>query len=162
MPGSIMATGSVVLMPLSAGSGVVDMGKKLRGRGAVPGIAEGRALVCPDSIQGLAGVDAKTGVIIEKGHVEEGQSIDGRILVLPASKGSNCWSSQFNSAMFNGIKPAGWIVRRLDARVGVAAVMVGSPMVADFNDVDPCVEIQTGDLVLINGETGEVTIEGCR
>lgn len=122
------------------------------------GIAEGWALVCPDSIQGWAGIDEKSGVIIEKGHVEEGQSIDGRILVIPASKGSNCWSGHFNSAMINGVKPAGWVVTRIDTRVAVAAVVVGSPMVADFNDVDPCREIKTGDWVRIDGSTGRVEI----
>ncbi len=134
------------------------MKKVIKARGAIRGIAEGEALVCPDSIQGWAGIDEKTGVIIEKGHVEEGTSIDGRILVIPASKGSNCWSGHFNSAMINGVKPAGWVVRQIDTRVGVAAVVVGSPMVADFTDVDPCAEIKTGDWVRVNGDTGEVEI----
>lgn len=134
------------------------MKRVIKGRGAVRGIAEGEALVCPDSIQGWAGIDEKTGVIIEKGHAEEGQSINGRILVIPASKGSNCWSGHFNSAMINGVKPAGWVVTQIDARVGVAAVVVGSPMVADFIDVDPCEAIKTGDIVKVNGNTGEVEI----
>lgn len=130
----------------------------INGRGAIKGIAEGEALVCPNSIQGWAGIDEITGVIIEKGHVEEGTSINGRILVIPASKGSNCWSGHFNSAMINGVKPAGWVVTQIDSRVGVAAVVVGSPMVADFTDVDPCREIKTGDWVKVNGDTGEVEI----
>lgn len=134
------------------------MKKTITGRGAIRGIAEGEALVCPDSIQGWAGIDGKTGVIIEKGHVEEGQSIDGRVLVIPASKGSNCWSSHFNSAMHNDVKPAGWVVSQIDARVGVAAVVVGAPMVADFSDVDPCKEINTGDWVRVDGDTGAVEI----
>ncbi len=60
--------------------------------------------------------------------------------------------------MINGVKPAGWVVRQIDTRVGVAAVVVGSPMVADFTDVDPCAEIKTGDWVRVNGDTGEVEI----
>jgi predicted aconitase with swiveling domain len=145
-------------MQQSLENGALDMKRVIKGRGAVNGIAEGEALVCPDSIQGWAGIDEETGVIIEKRHVEEGQSIDGRILVIPASKGSNCWSGHFNSAMINGVKPAGWVVTQIDARVGVAAVVVGSPMVADFTDVDPCRAIKTGDWVKVNGDTGEVEI----
>ena len=130
----------------------------LKGRGAIKGIAEGEALVCPDSIQGWAGIDDISGKIIEKGHVAEGESITDKILVIPSSKGSNCWSGHFNSAMINGHKPAGWVVTIMDSRVGVAAVVVGSPMVADFNDVDPCKTIKTGDWIMVNGNTGEVKI----
>ncbi|MBK5260974.1 MAG: DUF126 domain-containing protein [Peptostreptococcaceae bacterium] len=130
----------------------------IRGRGAIKGIAEGEALVCPNSIQGWAGIDDITGVIIEKGHIAEGESIDGKILVIPASKGSNCWSSHFNSAMINGRKPAAWIIKAIDSRVGVAAVVVDVPMVTDFADVDPCQYIKTGDWVKVNGNNGEVEI----
>ncbi len=145
-------------MPLFLEGGIVKMKTVIKGRGAIAGVAEGEALVCPDSIQGWAGVDEITGVIIEKGHIEEGTSIDGRILVIPSSKGSNCWSGHFNSAMINGVKPAGWVVRQIDSRVGVAAVVVGSPMVVDFPGIDPCRAIKTGDWVKVNGDTGEVEI----
>ena len=132
--------------------------EKIKGRGAIKGIAEGEAIVCPDSIQGWAGIDDITGIIIEKGHIAQGESIDDKILVIPSSKGSNCWSGHFNSAMINGKKPAGWVVSKIDSRVGVAAVVIGSPMVADFEDIDPCQSIKTGDWVKVNGNTGEVEI----
>lgn len=130
----------------------------LQGRGAVGGIAEGEALVCPDSIQGWSGIDDHTGVIIEKGHVAEGTPIDGRILVLPASKGSNCWSGHFHAAMINGKKPAGWVVRKIDSRVGVAAVVLGIPLVTDFEGDDPCQIIRTGDWVRVDGDRGVVEV----
>ncbi len=131
----------------------------LKARGAYTGIAEGLALVCPDSIQGWAGVSDTTGEIIEKGHVEEGVNIHGRILVLPCSKGSNGWSCHFNSAMQAGFKPAGWIFSKMDSRAGVATVVVGSPAVADFEEgVEPCDIIKSGDKIRINGDTGLVEI----
>ena len=37
---------------------------EMKGRVALPGRAEGVALVCPDSIQGWAGVSDQTGEII--------------------------------------------------------------------------------------------------
>ena len=130
----------------------------LKARGAIGGTAEGRALVCPDSIQGWAGVSDTTGVIIEKGHAEEGQCIDGRILVLPCSKGSNGWSCHFHSAMRAGFKPAGWIFTKMDSRAGVASVVIGSPSVADFEGEDPCDIIKSGDWLKIDGDTGIVTV----
>lgn len=131
----------------------------IKGRGAIGGTAVGEALVCPESIQGWAGVDDQTGIIIEKGHSQEGQCMAGKILVLPCSKGSNGWSCHFHSAMVKGFKPAGWIFTKLDSRAGVASVVVDIPMVADFPaDVDLFALIETGDMVEVNGNTGEVTI----
>lgn len=132
----------------------------IHGRGAYPGIVTGKALVCPESIQGWAGVDDHTGCIIEKGHSQEGKCIDNQILVLPCSKGSNGWSCHFHSAMVGGFRPAGWVFTKLDSRAAVAAVVVQVPTVADFPaDVDLFALISTGDTVTINGTTGEVIIE---
>ena len=130
----------------------------LKGRGAIKGIAEGEALVCPESIQGWAGVSDTTGKIIERGHSQEGQNIHGRILVLPCSKGSNGWSCHFHSAMMAGFIPAGWIFTKMDSRAGVAAVVVGSPAVADVEDGDPCEILRTGDWIRLDGTTGEIIV----
>ncbi|SCM81832.1 conserved hypothetical protein [uncultured Sporomusa sp.] len=130
----------------------------LKARGAIRGVAEGEALVCPESIQGWAGVSDTTGEIIERGHAEEGQNINGRILVLPCSKGSNGWSCHFHSAMRAGFIPAGWVFTKMDSRAGVAAVVLGVPAVADFEDVDPCEVIKSGDWVRVDGNTGTVEV----
>lgn len=131
----------------------------IKGRSAVKGIAEGEAMVCPDSIQGWAGVDDETGIIIEKGHVHEGDCIEGKILVLPCSKGSNGWSSHFHSAKVKGKTPAGWVMTKLDSRAGVAAVVIGAPMVSDLeNGQDPCKIIQSGDWVKVDGDNGIIEI----
>jgi hypothetical protein len=131
----------------------------IKGRPGIKGIAEGEALVCEDSIQGWAGVDDSTGVIIERGHKEEGTTVDGKILVLPCSKGSNGWSCHFNSAQVNGHKPAGWIFSKLDSRAGVAAVVLDIPTVSDFDeDVDLFSIIESGDWIKVDGNTGDVEI----
>jgi predicted aconitase with swiveling domain len=60
--------------------------------------------------------------------------------------------------MINGKKPAGWVVSRMDSRVGVAAVVVGVPLVTDFDEVDPCRVIKTGDWIRVDGDSGTVLI----
>ncbi|MCL2368558.1 MAG: DUF126 domain-containing protein [Oscillospiraceae bacterium] len=131
----------------------------IKGRGAVKGIAHGEALVCPESIQGWSGVSDTTGEIIEKGHSQEGACISDKILILPGTKGSNGWSCHFHSAMISGFKPAGWAFNKMDSRAGVACVVLDIPAVADFEeDTDICAIIKTGDLVTINGDTGEIII----
>lgn len=135
----------------------------INGRGAFGGVVEGEALVCPESIQGWAGVDDKTGKIIERGHSQEGKCIDGKILVLPCSKGSNGWSSHFHSAAVGGYIPKGMIFTKIDSRAGVAVAVLKVPAICDFEDVDPCAVIHTGDHIRMDGRTGvvEITTEDC-
>ncbi len=132
----------------------------IKGRPAFKGIAEGRAMVCPTSIQGWAGVEAKTGNIIEKGHVHEGESFGGKILVIPSSKGSCGWAGLFQGPLaLSGIKPLGWVVQYADSKVGVAGTLTGVPMVADFpDDVNIFDYIKDGDRLIVNGNDGTVTI----
>lgn len=131
----------------------------IKGRGAVPGIAEGVALVCPDSIAGNSGALGDTdGIIYERGNVNYGVSIKDRILVVPCSKGSNGFSSRFKGALISGAGPAGWVARRIDARLGVALASMNLPAVVDFESVDPLDVIKTGDLIKIDGSNGEVMI----
>ena len=85
------------------------------GRGVYDGVVEAEAMVCPESIQGWAGVEEKTGIIIEKGHSHEGEQIDGKVLIMPCAKGSNGWASHFHSAKVAGHVPAAWVFEKLDS-----------------------------------------------
>ncbi|KUO70779.1 MAG: hypothetical protein APF77_07640 [Clostridia bacterium BRH_c25] len=133
---------------------------KLKARGAYPGIAQGRAVVCPDSIAGNSGALGDTdGIIYEKGNVNYGVCIKDAILVVPCAKGSNGFSAHFKGAQIAGVRPAGWISTRMDARLGVAVASMGIPAVADFAaDENPVEKIKTGDWVVIDGNTGEVIV----
>lgn len=132
---------------------------KLKARPAYPGKASGEALVCPTSIQGWSGMSEVTGLIIEEGHPEKGNSIKGKILVIPYGKGSTGWSGHFHSAAVAGFSPAGWLFSTMDSRCGVATAALEIPAVADFpEDVDIFSLIQTGDYIEMDGTTGEVTV----
>ena len=132
---------------------------KLKGRPAYPGKVTAEALVCPQSIQGWAGVSEVTGLIIEKGHVEEGQSVKGKILVIPYGKGSTGWSGHFHSAAVAGFSPAGWLFSSIDSRCGVAAAALEIPAIADFPEGAELFNIiKTGDIIEMDGSTGEVIV----
>lgn len=132
----------------------------LKGRGAIKGITEGYAVVCPDSIAGNSGALGDVdGVIYEKGNVNYGLCIKNAILVVPCAKGSNGFSAHFKAAFIAGVRPAGWVASKMDGRLGVAVASMNIPTVCDFSDAeDPIALIKTGDLVRINGETGEVFV----
>lgn len=129
----------------------------LKGRVAFSGNATGEAIVCPDSIQGWAGVDDKTGIIIEDANPEKGKCIAEKILVLPYGKGSTGWSGHFHSAAVSGFKPAGWLFPQMDSRSGVASAVLSIPTITDFSE-DIFKIIKTGDKIEINGQTGEVRV----
>ena len=131
----------------------------LKGRGVIPGVAEGTALVCPHSITGWNGVDPKTGVITDFENENKGKTIKETILVMPGSKGSNGWSCYFGAARAAGSAPKGWMFSRIDSAAGVASSVMNSPTIVDFpEDQDPCKIIRNGDHVRMDGETGAVEI----
>jgi len=129
----------------------------LHGRGIYGGVAEGRAMVSSETIQGWSGLNEETGVVIEKGHPFEGLSIAGAILVLSGGKGSNGWSSHFHVARLRGLAPAGLIFPRMDSRTGVAVVVTKVPAVTDL-DEDPFEMIETGDWVRLDGDKGTIEV----
>lgn len=130
-----------------------------QGRGVVPGVVEGPALVCPGGLSAYGGVDVETGVITDFENINYGRTIKGSILILPSSKGSNGWSSSFTAAKVAGIAPAGWAFTQVDSSVGVAVTTLGIPAVVDFQTPgDPCQEVATGDWVRLDGNSGLLTI----
>src|SRR6056297_2015790 len=131
--------------------------KLIKGRGAIPGVSEGIAMVSMETIQGWSGLDDKTGLVIERGHPFEGMSIKDAVLVLSGGKGSNGWSCHFHAARVRGIGPAALIFPKMDSRTGVATVVTGVPTVTDL-EKDPFEYIQTGDLVRVDGNKGTVEI----
>lgn len=133
--------------------------KILKARGANGLVIEGYAMVCPNSIQGWSSIDMYTGVIIEKDHIYEGESIKGVILVIPCSRGSLGWSDYFCGAAIHGAGPIGFVVTKMDSKVATTVAIVDVPCVSDFSaDCDPCKEIKTGDYIRVDGNAGTVEI----
>ncbi|WP_432666350.1 DUF126 domain-containing protein [Wukongibacter baidiensis] len=131
----------------------------LKGRGVVPGKVEGKALVCPEGLEGYGGFDPRTGVIKEYSNVNKGKSIKDTILVLPGSRGSNGWSCYFGASRAAGSNPKGWLFNRIDSSSGVAAAIVKVPTIVDFpKGQNPCDFIENDDYVIMDGDTGIVEI----
>jgi len=66
------------------------------------------------------GVDPNTGVVLEKGHELQGQSIAGKVLVFPQGKGSTVGSYTLYRMKKNGTAPAAMINRETETIVAVA------------------------------------------
>ncbi|MCG8618525.1 MAG: DUF126 domain-containing protein [Desulfobacterales bacterium] len=129
----------------------------IHGRGALPGIAEGEALISEKTIIGWGGIDIYTGVIVEQGHPLEGRSLKDKILILDGSRGSNGWSLFFHAAQVSGFGPAGLIFPTLDSRTAVTAAVLNIPLVTDIRE-NIFHLISPGDMVRLDGTRGTITV----
>ncbi len=127
----------------------------LNGRIVRAGQAEGEALVSPDSIGFLGGVDPETGVILDQNHPLKGQSIAGKILVFPHGKGSTVGSYTILRLARNGVAPRAMINAESEAITAVGAIIANIPMV-DQIDIS---QIHTGDGVKMDDGRVEVRTE---
>jgi len=123
--------------------------EQLKGRLISKGKGEGEALVTSQPISFYGGVDPNTGVVIEKGHELQGQSVKGKILVFPTGKGSTVGSYTLYRMKKNGTAPAGMINKECETVVAVGAIISEIPCV-DKVDIS---KIKTGDKVHIENDT---------
>ncbi|MGH8868352.1 MAG: aconitase X swivel domain-containing protein [Actinomycetes bacterium] len=129
----------------------------LHGRGIVPGVAEGEALVSSETISGWGGIDPAQGVVIERRHPLFGISFAGKILVFPGAKGSSGWSGFFQATRLNGVAPLGMVFTTVTTKVALGAVVTRVPSVTDL-DQDPLEVVRTGDWVRVDADRGVVEV----
>lgn len=123
-----------------------------RGRVIKEGKVQGEALVSPEPIGFLGGVDPETGIVVEPGHPLEGECIAGKVLVFPTGKGSTVGSYTLYRLARKGLAPAAIVNAESDPVVAVGAIIAEIPMV-DRIDIE---NIETGDMVSIEGEVVKV------
>jgi predicted aconitase with swiveling domain len=128
---------------------------KLTGRKIFKGKVAGEALVTKDSISFYGGVDPETGVVVEKGHELENQSITDKILVFPSGKGSTVGSYVIYQMAKTGKGPKALILQDCEAIVAVGTIISELPCV-DQIDVS---KIETGMQLEVDGDNATVEIK---
>jgi hypothetical protein len=113
---------------------------------------EGIALVSRAPLSFYGGIDAKSGVVIEKGHELEGKNVKDRILVFPNGKGSTVGSYVIYGLKKNGFAPKAIINKETETIVATGAILAGIPCVDKVNTE----EIKEGERIQITTD-GEVT-----
>ena len=105
-------------------------------------------------------VDPVTGIVIEKGHDLEGQSIAGKILVFPNGKGSSVVQADgIYQLKVKGKAPKAMIIKNPDT------TLVASAIILDMTTVHGVEEefyqtVKTGDIVEVDADNGFVRIAG--
>lgn len=133
------------------------------GRALLAGEAVGPALVLGAPLSFWGGVDPHTGAVIDAHHPQRGVSITGRVLVMPAARGSSSSSSVLAEAIRLGTGPLAILIGEPDEILVLGALVAAEiygtvcPMVA----VEPEIlgRIATGDEVTVAAD-GVVSIGG--
>ncbi len=116
------------------------------------GKATGPALITREPLSFLGGVDPSTGIIIEKGHPLENQSIAGKVLIFPNGKGSTVGAYVLYQLKKNGKAPAAIINIKTDPTVASGAIIAGIPTLHK-PDEDP-MNLPNGVKVFVNADEG--------
>jgi len=125
----------------------------LKGRKVIGGKAEGEAMVTRQPVSFLGGVNADTGIVVERGHELEGQSLTGKVFVFPHGKGSTAGPYIIYAMAKRRTAPAAMINVEAEPIIAVGAAMGNIPLV-DRLDQNPLEVIATGDYVKIDGDQG--------
>jgi predicted aconitase with swiveling domain len=95
----------------------------VKGRVLAGGSASGEALVLREALSLWGGVDPATGVIIDSRHPQLGASVAGRVLVMPAVRGSSSSSSVLAETVRAGCAPAAILLGETDLILAVGAAV---------------------------------------
>lgn len=95
----------------------------MKGRALAPGQAEGRALVLLEPLSFWGGVDPASGEIIDARHPQRGECVVGRVLVMPAVRGSSSSSSILAEVVRAGCAPAAILLGEPDLILAVGAAV---------------------------------------
>jgi predicted aconitase with swiveling domain len=93
------------------------------GRLLAPGSAAGPALVLDEPLSLWGGLDPSSGTIIEQRHPQHGETVTGRIVVMPGARGSSSSASVLAEAVRAGTAPAGVVMSEPDLILAIGAAV---------------------------------------
>lgn len=125
----------------------------IKGRIISKGKANGPVLISKDPISFLGGIDPKTGIVVEKGHVIEGKCVTGTVLVFPRGKGSTVGSYVMLQLKKNCKAPAAIINLEAEPIISVGAIISKIPML-DKLEKNPFSILNNGQIIEVDAEKG--------
>lgn len=129
-----------------------------QGRGIVNGTVTGPALVSRTPFSFLGDVDIRTGDVIGELSDLRGRNIAGRVLIVPATRGSaGAWRFLYQLKQ-HGTHPIAIITGELpDASVVQGAILSGVPIVSGLAERIGNV-VTDGTLLTVDGDGGMITL----
>jgi uncharacterized protein len=129
----------------------------MSGRLIAPGRARAPALVLDEPLSLWGGLDPATGRVIELRHPQHGAGVTGRVLVLPAARGSSSSASVLAEAVRAGTAPAAIVLGEPDL-----ILALGAAVAEELYGVQiPILVLPANDLAAIrDGATVDIGSEG--
>jgi hypothetical protein len=129
----------------------------MTGRLIAPGRARAPALVLDEPLSLWGGLDPATGQVIEPRHPQHGARVSGRVLVLPAARGSSSSASVLAEAIRAGTAPAAIVLGEPDL-----ILALGAAVAEELYGVQiPILVLPSDDLAAIrDGATVDIGSEG--
>ncbi|MGH3441874.1 MAG: aconitase X swivel domain-containing protein [Nitriliruptorales bacterium] len=129
-------------------------------RTLVAGTARGEVLRLEAPLSFWGGLDVTTGRIIDRHHPQHGAVLAGRVVVLPAGRGSSSSSSVLAEAVRLGTAPAALVMGEADGIVALGAIVAAElygtrlPVV-----VADAAELTDGTRVRVTAEADAASID---
>ncbi len=132
-----------------------------------PGATAADALVLDDPLSFWGGFDPKNGEIIDRLHPQVGASIAGKVMVIPASRGSAGTPAGVAEAIRRGSGPSAVLLGRTDVNITIGAMVADRlydtstpvlvPASADYDDLrsGEAIEIAEDGTVIVTLSSGE-------
>ena len=126
-----------------------------------PGSVTARAIVLREPLSLWGGMDPASGQVIDARHPQHGESLAGRVVVMPVARGSSSSSSVLAEAVRAGYAPAGILLAEVDLILAVGAAVaeelygVRVPIVVVAPE--ELALVRDGQALTINRE-GEITL----
>ena len=133
------------------------MGKKFKCHKISEGCVEAQAIVSKDNIMFYL-VNPETGVIIEKAHDLEGESIPNKVLIFPGGKGSSVVQADglYQLKMRQNM-PAAMVIQYPETVLVSSAIIMEVPMV-DKVEPEFYEEVKNGDRIRIDADNQIIEI----
>lgn len=120
---------------------------------------EASVLVMREGFSPRYDLDRLTGIISRIGHSAEGESIQGRILLIPTSKGGVAGGWAFFDLLHKGIAPAGLVFGKLNPVMVQGAVLARMPISEGWSE-NLLEVLKTGDRIRLDPGNRTVTVIG--
>ena len=131
--------------------------KIVKARSIVKNSVDGPALVCRDAFSFLGDVDMDTGEIIAKGHEHLGETIAGKVMIYPETKGSSGGCVVLMSLSKMGKQPAAIILSKpADPNIVEGAILAGVALLCE-PDEDLTANVKTGTILKVDGTSGTIS-----
>ena len=120
-------------------------------------VTEAPVLVMREGFSPRYDLDRLTGLISRIGHSAEGESIKGRILVIPTTKGGVAGGWAFFDLLHKDIAPAGLVFGKLNPVMVQGAVLARMPVTEGWpeNLIDL---LRTGDRIRLDPPAKTITV----